>query len=114
MPLVAALIAAQLAASQPVSPAAPLSQTADDYRLVNPKAIELFEGDRQLMQWALAKYDSDHNGYLSIFEADDAAQQFKQIADGDGDGRVTPAEYRAARDFIAARYAGAMAEVSKR
>jgi hypothetical protein len=114
MSLVAALIVAQLAASQPEPRPAPVSQASDEYRLVNPRAIELFEGDRQLMQWALAKYDSDHNGYLSIFEADDAARQFKQIADGDGDGQVTPAEYRSARDFIAARYAGAMAEVSKR
>lgn len=89
-----ALLAAEIAASAP----------ADEYRLVNPKAIELFEGDRQLMQWALSRYDSDGDGYLSIFEADKAAQAFKQIADGNGDGQVTPAEYRAARDYIAARW----------
>ena len=104
MPVIVFLLAAQLTAAQP----------ADDYRLVNPKAIELFESDRELMQWALAKYDSDGDGYLSIFEADKAAQQFKQIADGNGDGRVTPAEYRLAKDFIAARYSRALAQVTSR
>jgi hypothetical protein len=75
------------------------------YGLVNPKAIELFEADSSLMQWALARYDSDSDRHLSIFEADKAAAEFKRIADGDGDGRVTLGEYRAARDFIVARYA---------
>lgn len=77
----------------------------DSYGLVNPKAIELFEADSRLMQWALAKYDSDSDGHLSIFEADKAAKEFKTIADGDGDGRVTTTEYSAARDFIVARWA---------
>ena len=80
-----------------------------DYSLVNPKAIELFEADPRLMQWALARYDSDSDGHLSIFEADKAAGEFKQIADGDSDGRVTPAEYRAAREFIMARWVPAKA-----
>lgn len=102
--MLAALVAAQLAASAPV----------DDFRLVNPKAIELFENDRRLMQWAVGNYDSDHNGYLSIFEADKAAQAFKKIADGDNDGQVTPAEYRSAVDFVVARYAGTMAQVTSR
>jgi hypothetical protein len=80
-------------------------QASDDYSLVNPRAIELFEADSRLMQWALAKYDSDRDGHLSIFEADKAAGEFKKIADGDGDGRVTPPEYRSALDFIVARWA---------
>lgn len=78
---------------------------SDDYRLVNPKAIELFETDNRLMDWALANFDKDHDGYLSIMEADEAARVFKRIADGDGDGQVTPAEYRSARAFIVARFA---------
>ena len=89
-------IALQLSASAPPD---------DGYGLVNPKAIELFEADSRLMQWALARYDSDSDRHLSIFEADKAAAEFKRIADGDGDGRVTLGEYRAARDFIVARYA---------
>jgi hypothetical protein len=78
---------------------------ASDWRLVNPKAIELFEADNKLMNWALARFDENHDGYLSIMEADDAATEFKTIADADRDGQVTPAEYRSARDFIVARWA---------
>jgi hypothetical protein len=78
---------------------------ASDWRLVNPKAIELFEADNKLMEWALARYDENHDGYLSIMEADDAATEFKTIADADRDGQVTPAEYRSALDFIVARWA---------
>jgi hypothetical protein len=85
--------------------AAAPADDADDYRLVNPKAIELFEADGKLMDWALARFDKDRDGYLSIMEADAAARAFKTIADADRDGRVTPAEYRSARDFIVARWA---------
>ena len=85
--------------------AAPLTGAAADYRLVNPKAIELFETDDRLMSWAVAFFDTDRDGHLSIREADSAALQFKRIADGDSDGQVTPAEYRSARDFIVARWA---------
>jgi hypothetical protein len=78
---------------------------AADYRLVNPRAIELFEQDERLMRWALEYFDLDRDGRLSIREADLAARQFKLIADGNRDGRVTPAEYRAAVEFIVARWA---------
>ncbi len=78
---------------------------AESWRLVNPKAIELFEADSKLMDWALARYDEDRDGHLSIMEADRAARAFKAIADGNGDGRVTPPEYREARAFIVARWA---------
>lgn len=78
---------------------------AQDYRLANPRAIELFERDPALMRWALGAFDSDGDEHLSIREADRAAREFKTIADGDTDGRVTPSEYRAARDFIRARWA---------
>jgi hypothetical protein len=87
--------------------AAAASPTTDasDLRLVKPKAIELFEADNKLMTWALARFDENHDGYLSIMEADDAATEFKTIADSDRDGQVTPAEYREARAFIVARWA---------
>ena len=81
------------------------ADSAADYRLVNPRAIELFERDARLMQWAVSFFDTDRDGHLSIREADAAALQFKRIADGDKNGRVTPAEYRSARDFIVARWA---------
>ncbi|MBA3577602.1 MAG: hypothetical protein H0W39_08355 [Sphingomonas sp.] len=78
---------------------------AADYRLANPKAIELFEQNPRLMRWAVERFDSNGDGHLSILEADRAAEDFKRIADGDRDGRVTPAEYRSAFDFIVARWA---------
>ena len=78
--------------------------SSGDYRLVNPKAIELFERESALMDWALVRFDSNGDGHLSIFEADKAALEFKRIADRDRDGRVTPVEYRTARDtFVAPR-----------
>lgn len=98
MPLLLALLLIQAQA--------PAADPADDWQLVNPKAIELFESDSKLMQWALQFFDSDHDHYLSVFEADNAARQFKRIADADSDGRVTPSEFRSAREFIVARWVG--------
>ena len=70
----------------------------------NPRAIELFERDWILNQWARRLFDSNGDGIISVAEAQPAAVEFKQIADGDGDGRVTPYEYERAREFIIARY----------
>lgn len=86
-------------------PAAAAAGPAEDYRLVNPRAIELFERDPKLMRWGVANFDANSDGHLSIREADLAALEFKRIADGDRDGRVTPSEYRSAHDFIVARWA---------
>jgi hypothetical protein len=69
-----------------------------------PPAAELFERDWVLMNWALKFYDSDRDIMLEPNEAQVAANAFRKLADGDGDGRVTPQEYRAAREFILARY----------
>jgi hypothetical protein len=71
---------------------------------VNPRAIELFERDWVLMDWGLRFHDRDRNAELSIEEATKAAEEFKKFADGDGDGRVTPAEFREGRAFLLARY----------
>jgi len=57
-----------------------------------------------LMNWALKFYDADRNILLSPAEAQTAADAFRSIADANGDGRVTTDEYRAARQFILARY----------
>lgn len=70
---------------------------------VNAAAV-LFERDWVLANWALKKFDSDRDILLSPGEAAAAAAEFRNIADSDGDGRVTPVEYRAAREFILARY----------
>jgi hypothetical protein len=71
---------------------------------VAPAAQELFERDWVLMNWALKYYDFDHDLLLGPTEAKVAAEAFRKIADTDRDGRVTPREYRAAREFILARY----------
>ena len=71
---------------------------------VAPEARALFERDWVLMNWALKFYDSNHDILLQPEEAQAAADAFRKIADTDRDGRVTPEEYRAAREFILARY----------
>ena len=71
---------------------------------VPPAAQQLFERDWVLMNWALKFYDSDRDILLEPDEAQAAADEFRRIADANGDGRVTPEEYRAARAFILARY----------
>ena len=69
-----------------------------------PPAQALFQRDWVLMNWALKFYDQDRDIMLEPDEAQAAASAFRRIADADNDGRVTPQEYRAAREFILARY----------
>ena len=70
----------------------------------NPRAAELFTRDGVLLAWALGQFDFDRDGTISVAEAQPAARQFKVIADGDRDGRVTTFEYDRAREFIEARF----------
>ena len=72
---------------------------------VNPHANELFDRDPDLKAWALRVYDSNHDGWLTLFEAQPAMRAFKEIADADRDGRVTTYEYARAKEFIVARWA---------
>jgi hypothetical protein len=69
-----------------------------------PAAQQIFERDWVLMNWALKYYDADRDILLAPNEALAAADAFRHLADADGDGRVTPLEYRQARAFILARY----------
>ena len=71
---------------------------------VSPRAAELFERDWVLMNWALKFHDKDRDVLISPAEAQAAASEFRKIADGNSDGRVTPQEYASAREFILARY----------
>ncbi|HVM36820.1 MAG TPA: hypothetical protein VM265_00320 [Sphingomicrobium sp.] len=88
-----------LAAAAAAAPAQTPASSA-----LNPRAIELFQKDWVLMDWALRFHDRDRNGELSIAEADAGARAFKEMADADGDGRVTTQEFAAARQFLVARY----------
>jgi hypothetical protein len=71
---------------------------------VTPAALQLFERDWVLMNWALKYYDSNLDILLSPTEAQRAADAFRKIADADRDGRVTRQEYRAARELVLAGY----------
>ena len=85
--------------------ASPLAAQSEPARLQpTPAAQELFERDWVLMNWALKFFDRDRDILLEPGEAAAAAAEFRKIADADADGRVTPQEYRAAREFILARY----------
>jgi hypothetical protein len=86
--------------------AAPLlaQPTPASLRTAPPAAQALFERDWVLMNWALKLYDRDRDILLEPQEAEAAADAFRKIADADNDGRVTPQEYRAAREYLLARY----------
>lgn len=87
------MLAAAAAAAQPAPLAASKLQ-------VTPAALNLFERDWVLMNWALKYYDSNGDILIQPEEAEAAAAAFRKIADSNGDGRVTPDEYRAARAYI--------------
>jgi hypothetical protein len=91
------ILLAAAAAAQPQQPI-PASVSA------TPAAVQLFERDWVLMNWALKFHDTDRDILLEPSEAAVAAAEFRRMADTNGDGRVTPEEYRAARAFILARY----------
>jgi len=65
-----------------------------------PPALQLFERDWVLMNWALKFYDANHDILLEPGEAQAAAEAFRKLADGNADGRVTPQEYQSARASI--------------
>ena len=70
---------------------------------VNVRANELFDRDATLKEWALRDHDINRDGWLTSFEAQPALIAFKDLADGNRDGRVTTFEYARAKEFIAAR-----------
>ncbi|HVF37388.1 MAG TPA: hypothetical protein VNA29_05540 [Sphingomicrobium sp.] len=69
-----------------------------------PRASELLEREPVLKEWAMRIFDRNRDGWLTLYEASEAADAFRDIADEDRDGRVSPREYRNALDFIRVRY----------
>jgi hypothetical protein len=69
-----------------------------------PAALQIFERDWVLMNWALKYFDVNGDILLEPAEAQAAAERFRQIADVNRDGRLTPEEYRAAREHILTQY----------
>lgn len=70
----------------------------------NPRAGELFDAEPVLKAWALKDFDSNRDGWLTLYEANAAADAFRQLADADRDGRVTVLEFDRAKAFLASRY----------
>jgi hypothetical protein len=71
---------------------------------LNLRATELFERDAVLKAWAIKLYDRNHDGWLTLYEAQPAIAAFKEIADSDRDGRVTTYEFARAKEFVVARW----------
>ncbi|HVM21774.1 MAG TPA: hypothetical protein VM308_00540 [Sphingomicrobium sp.] len=85
--------------------AAPVAaQPAADQLRAASAAQQLFDRDWVLSNWALKFFDRNRDQRLDAAEAATAAAEFRNIADTDSDGRISPYEYRAAREFILARY----------
>ena len=93
-----------VAASLIIAAAPVLAQSAAPRLQPTPAAQRIFESDWVLMNWALKYFDANHDILLQPDEAYAAANAFRKLADTNGDGRVTPEEYRAARQVILERY----------
>ena len=107
MPMARLSICAALAATVLLFPSPALGDpgmASQANAATNPRANELFDRDSDLRQWAVLNYDINHDGWLTLYEAQPALAAFKDIADGDRDGQVTPGEFARAREFITARY----------
>jgi len=107
MPMARLRICAALAATVPLFSSPALGDpglASSASAAANPRANELFDRDPALRAWAVLNYDVNRDGWLTLFEAQPALAAFKDIADGDRDGQVTPHEFSRAREFIAARW----------
>ena len=71
---------------------------------INPRANELFDREPALKIWALQRFDANKDGWLTMYEAQPAADTFRDIADVNHDGRVSLREYADAVEYIRVRY----------
>ena len=90
----------RLASIALIATATPLAAQPTPASLSAPPARQLFERDWVLMNWALKKFDFNRDILLDPAEASAAAEAFRKLAEANGDGRVTPEEYRVAREAI--------------
>ena len=72
--------------------------------LAFPDAVEFLGRDPVLKAWAVRHYDTNRDGWLTLYEAQPAMSALREIADGNGDGRVTTYEFDQAKNFIRARW----------
>ena len=93
-----------IAAASPLPAQTGIPQPVPASIEINPKARQLFESDWVLMDWGLRQFDRDRDARLSDAEATAGAAAFKDMADANDDGKVTPHEFRQARAFLLARY----------
>jgi hypothetical protein len=96
--------AALASAPAPAPAIEPSTASLNPPASLNPHATELFDRDAGLKAWALRRYDRNHDGWLTLYEAQPALAEFKAIADADRDGRVTTYEFARAKAFVAARW----------
>lgn len=82
-----------------ISPAAVRQEAS-----LNPRAVDLVESNPAIQQWALRMFDRNHDGWLSLYEAQPAVKGFQEIADENRDGEITVREYQSAVAFLKARY----------
>jgi len=71
---------------------------------LNPRALDLVDSNPAIHDWAIRKFDRNGDGWLSLYEAQPVVAAFQEIADEDRDGAITVREYRAAIDYLTARY----------
>ena len=81
-----------------------LALAAQDPAAFNPRAIEFIERDPAVQAWALNRFDRNHDGWLTLYEAQLAVEGFREIADANRDGRVSVGEYEGGIAFLKARY----------
>jgi hypothetical protein len=96
-------LAGLIGLSMLLAPRADGTPHSNPMRAQTSAALALFQRDWVLMNWALRFFDADGDISLSPKEAAAAAAAYRKLADVNRDGRITPTEYRIARQYIMTR-----------
>ena len=100
------MLTMMLAAAALAQTAPPAETPAPAFR---PDAGALFDRDPAIRAWAVSLFDSNHDGWLTSFEAQPALAALKTLADANHDGRVTVQEFSDARISLVARFGASLA-----